>query len=97
MPMDLSNVVYSSHVYSNKGTDWGNAFGNLAGTVPVFVGEFGGADTPSDLEFVSNLVAYMQEREIGWTAWSWFNDPFLVKRYAPTKFGSLVRRQLAAP
>jgi endoglucanase len=93
--MDLSNVVYSSHVYSNKGTDWAKAFGNLAETQPVFVGEFGGEDTPDDLDFVSKLVAYLQDRDIGWTAWSWFNDPFLVNRYAPTKFGSLVRGQLA--
>ena len=97
MPIDLANIVYSSHVYSNKGTDWANAFGNLAETVPVFVGEFGGEDTPDDLDFVSKLVAYLQARDIGWAAWSWFNDPFLVNRYAPTEFGSLVRHQLAAP
>jgi endoglucanase len=97
MPIDVSNVVYSSHVYSNKGTDWADAFGNLAETVPVFVGEFGGADTSGDLDFVSKLLAYLQARGIGWTAWSWFNDPFLVNRYAPTKFGALVRQRLAAP
>lgn len=97
MPMDLSNVVYSSHVYSNKGTDWADAFGNLADTAPVFVGEFGGEDSPGDLDFVSKLVAYLQQRGIGWTAWSWYNDPFLVNRYGPTKFGALVRQQLAAP
>jgi aryl-phospho-beta-D-glucosidase BglC (GH1 family) len=95
VPMDLSNVVYSSHVYPNKGTDWAGAFGNLAATAPVFVGEFGGEDTPDDLDFVSKLIVYLQQRGIGWTAWSWFNDPFLVTRYAPTKFGALVRRQLA--
>ena len=48
-------------------------------------------------DFVSKLVAYLQQRGIGWTAWSWFNDPFLVNRYAPTNFGALVRQQLAAP
>ena len=97
MPIDLSNVVYSSHVYSNKGTDWAAAFGNLARTAPVFVAEFGGEDTPGGLDFVSWLIAYLQQRGIGWTAWSWFNKPFLVNRYAPTKFGALVRQQLAAP
>ena len=97
MPMALPNVVYSSHVYSNKGSDWATAFGNLAATVPVFVGEFGGEDTPSDLAFVTKLAGYLRDNEIGWTAWSWFNDPFLVNRYAPTNFGALVRRQLAAP
>jgi len=97
MPMDLSNAVYSTHVYSNKGTDWADAFGTLAETVPVFVGEVGGEDNPGDLDFVSKLAAYLEQRGIGWAAWSWFNDPLLVKRYAPTKFGALVRQQLAAP
>jgi hypothetical protein len=75
MPTDSANIVYSSHVYSNKGTDWENAFGNLAETVPVNVGEFGGEDTPDDLDFVSKLVAYLQARDIVWAARSWFNDP----------------------
>jgi endoglucanase len=96
MPMDLSNVVYSSHVYRSRGTDWAGAFGNLAETAPVFVCEFGGEDTRKDLDFVSKLVVYLQQREIGWTAWSWFNDPLLITRYAPTKFGALVREELAA-
>ena len=97
MPMELPNVVYSTHVYPNQGTDWADAFGNLAETVPVFVGEFGGQDTPGDLDFVTKLAAYLQQRGIGWAAWSWFNDPFLVNRYSPTKFGALIRQQLAAP
>jgi hypothetical protein len=97
MPTNLPNVVYSTHVYPNKGTDWAAAFGNLAETEPVFVAEFGGQDTPGDLDFVSKLITYLEQREIGWIAWSWFNEPFLVTRYAPTQFGALVRRQLAAP
>ena len=97
MPMDLFNVVYSSHAYSNKDTDWAAAFGNLSETEPVFVAEFGGQDTPAGLDFVSKLIAYLEQREIGWTAWSWFNEPFLVNRYAPTKFGALVRQKLVSP
>jgi endoglucanase len=97
MPMDLSNIVYSTHVYPSKGKDWSEAFGNLSESVPVFAGEFGGEDSPGDLDFVSKLIAYLEQREIGWTAWSWFNDPFLVIRYAPTKFGALVRQKLTAP
>ena len=96
MPLNLGNAVYSTHVYSNKGTDWAGAFGNLAATSPVYVGEFGGEDTSGDLAFVGKLLAYLEQRQIGWTAWSWFNDPFLVTRYAPTKFGALVQKQLAA-
>jgi Cellulase (glycosyl hydrolase family 5) len=95
MPMDLENVVYSTHVYPNKGNDWPEAFGNLSKTVPVFVGEFGGQDTPNDLDFVRRLMQYMQELEIGWTAWSWSDEPYLVARHAATAFGDMVRRQLS--
>ena len=96
MPMDLPNVVYSSHVYSNKGDLWSGAFGDLSTTVPVFLGEFGGQDTAADLDFVSRLIAYASGLRIGWTAWSWFNEPFLVDRYAPTQFGRLVRQSLGS-
>jgi hypothetical protein len=96
MPMDLPNVVYSSHVYANKGDDWPDAFGDLSRTVPVFLGEFGGEDTPEDLDFGRRLVAYAQNLGIGWAAWSWFNQPFLVSRYTTTQFGEIVRRELAA-
>jgi endoglucanase len=96
MPMNLANIVYSSHAYSHKGMEWPEAFGDLSQTVPVFVGEFGGDDTPADLDFGRRLVDYMRQLEIGWTAWSWYNDPLLVSRYAATQFGAIVRQQLAA-
>jgi hypothetical protein len=95
MPMDLENIVYSTHVYLNKGNEWPEAFGNLSKSVPVFAGEFGGYDTPEDLDFVQRLIRYMQELEIGWTAWSWSDSPFLVTRYATTPFGEVVRQSLA--
>ena len=44
LPVDRDNIVYSAHVYRNKGDDWWGAFGHLAESVPVFVGEFGGGD-----------------------------------------------------
>ena len=96
MPMDVPNIVYSSHVYPAKGNDWPQAFGNLSRIVPVFLGEFGGQDKTEELAFVRGLVAYAQQLGIGWTAWSWFNDPFLVNRYEATRFGDIVRRGLAA-
>jgi hypothetical protein len=40
------------------------------------------------------LARYFDELQIGWTAWSWHNDPLLVQRYAPTKFGKMVRSSL---
>jgi endoglucanase len=94
MSMDVDNLVYSTHVYPNKGRNWPEAFGNLSKSKPVFVGEFGGSDTPSDLEFIRSLIQYLRELEIGWTAWSWSNEPFLVTRYIPTAFGEAVRQEL---
>ncbi len=96
MPIDdLDNVVYSTHVYPNKGTDWDNVFGNLSESVPVFAGELGGTESPDELEYVRRLLDYLQQREIGYTAWSWFNQPYLVARYTPTRFGALVQQDLA--
>jgi endoglucanase len=92
MPLDLTNIVYSTHVYPSKGSNWDEAFGNLSGSVPVFAGELGGSD--GDLTFGRDLIAYLEQHGIGWTAWSWFNDPFLISRYVPTEFGQLVRGAL---
>jgi endoglucanase len=94
MPMDLDNVVYSTHVYPNKGTDWDNIFGTLSESVPVFAGELGGTDSPDELDYVRRLLVYLQQREIGFAAWSWFNEPYLVTRYTPTRFGQLVQQNL---
>ncbi len=97
MPMDLENVVYSTHVYPSKGDRWPETFGDLSQSVPVFVGEFGGSETPRELRFVRKLLRYMDELELGWTAWSWSNQPFLVTRYFPTAFGEAVRQNLVRP
>jgi endoglucanase len=97
LPMDLPNIVYSSHVYANKGIDWPDAFGNLSRNVPVFLGEFGGQETPEGLDFVRRLLVYAENLGLGWSAWSWFNEPFLVSRYGPTQFGQIVRRLLSSP
>ena len=96
MPIDdLDNVVYSTHVYPNKGTDWDNIFGDLSESVPVFAGELGGTESPDQLNYVSRLLEYLDQREIGFAAWSWFNEPYLVTRYTPTRFGELVQQSLA--
>ncbi len=96
MPMDVENLVYSTHVYPNKGRNWPEAFGNLSRTKPVFAGEFGGTDSPDDLEFVRRLMRYMRELEIGWAAWSWSDEPFLINGSGPTAFGEAVRQELSS-
>ena len=41
-PIDgLDGVVYSTHVYRNKGRRWGRAFGRLSSRAPVFAGDRG--------------------------------------------------------
>ena len=93
----LSDVVYSTHVYPWKGRDWDRAFGSLSSSVPVFAAEWGGGD--EDLEWGETLAHYFDECGIGWTAWSWSDEPRLIAcpvepPYAATKFGSLVRGRL---
>ena len=94
VPMDIPNLVYSSHVYSNKGGNWAEAFGDLSARVPVFIGEFGGDGSAADLDFGRRLLGYLEKLGIGWAAWSWQDQPQLVTRYAPTRFGELVRKRL---
>lgn len=94
--MDLGepNVVYSTHVYRNKGEDWEEAFGALARRAPVFAAEWGGWD--GDVGWGQRLARYFDELGIGWTAWSWSDEPYLQRGGAPTAFGELVREALAA-
>jgi len=96
MPIDdLDNVVYSTHVYPNKGNNWDDVFGDLSDSVPVFAGELGGAESRDELEYVRRLLDYLQRKQIGFAAWSWIDQPTLITRYAPTAFGQLVRQNLA--
>ncbi len=89
----VEGVVYSTHVYRNKGNDWGAAFGNLAATVPVFAAEWGGDD--EDVEWGRELAAYFGELRIGWTAWGWPDSPPLIDgSNQATRFGGLVRSLL---
>ena len=92
MPLNRANLVYSTHVYRNKGSQWGEVFGNLAVTEPVFAGEWGGR--AEDREWGRSLVRYFDALGIGWTAWSWSNEPYLVRRFTPTVFGDIVLEQL---
>jgi hypothetical protein len=95
-PLDRENLVYSTHVYTNKGDDWFGAFGFLARHAPVFAGEFGGGE--ADLDWGRRLLDYFDELEMGWTAWSFSDRPHLVERenFEPTAFGALVRERLRA-
>jgi endoglucanase len=93
-PLDRKSLVYSTHVYPNKGDNWLQAFGFLTRIAPVFAGEFGGRD--HDLDWGTRLLDYFDDLHIGWTAWSFSDDPHLVQgpRFTPTPFGDLVRTRL---
>lgn len=91
-PMDRPNLVYSTHVYRNKGEKWDESFGALSRTHPVFAGEWGGGEF--DLDWGRRLAAYFDQMGIGWTAWSWSDWPHMMTRFAPTRFGDLVRSAL---
>ena len=93
----ITGIVYSTHVYRNKGKAWRKAFGRLAQELPVFVAEWGG--TNADLDWGDSLLNYLDSLNIGWAAWSWSDHPHLTKktdgpRYEATEFGWLVRKAL---
>jgi endoglucanase len=90
-------IVYSTHIYRNKGNDWDAAFGSLAANYPVFAAEMGGG--ADDLEWGASLIDYCAQHNIGWTAWSWSDRPHLIvpplsPDYRPTAFGEVVRNAL---
>ena len=90
-----TNLVYSTHVYPNKGDLWDQNFGRLSATQPVFVAEWGGED--GDLAWGRRLAAYLETRGIGWAAWSWSDWPRLTRdRNEPTPFGAIVKAALAS-
>jgi hypothetical protein len=91
--VDAPGVVYSTHVYPDKGLDWERAFGRRAAREPVIIGEWGGGD--ADIEWGSRLLQYADSCGIGWCAWSWSDRPRLVHAGSPTPFGGLIRGALA--
>ncbi len=103
----IANLVYSTHVYPWSRTsalalggwerDWYRAFGWLTSRAPVFAGEWGGFD--HHVDWGRRALAYFDRHDMGWCAWSWADDPCLVrncrsKDYSPTAFGEIVRDAL---
>jgi endoglucanase len=73
-PITGSNVVYDTHPYPYTGKlpqDWDAAFGYLTATAPVMSAESGQYDCNSD--YMSQLLAYFDAHNMGWTAWSWYD------------------------
>jgi len=95
-PLPYENIVYSTHPYPFKWEPWAwdKYFGNFADDLPLFAGEFGGEE--NDLDWGRQLLAYFDQKRMGWTAWSWSNQPYLTEpdRRTATDFGTLVRSAL---
>jgi hypothetical protein len=91
----VENVVYSTHVYPDKKPRWERAFGAASRSRAVFVAEWG-FERETDSEWAEHLMAYLRERGIGWSAWSWRDRPYLrtADGRGITPFGELVQREL---
>jgi hypothetical protein len=92
-PVAVDNLVYAAHVYPHPGkrtrADWERGFGRLSETHPVVVTELGPVE---DLAEVVELLEFLDEKRLGWAAWSWSDWPRLVVNaqagdYTPTPFG----------
>jgi len=96
-PLPYGNIVYSFHIYPwfSRASDFDGLIGNYSEQIPIFVGEFGGYG--EHLDWGKQLISYLNERKLCWTAWSWVDDPYLTEqnnRRTPTEFGNLVRQML---
>ncbi len=122
-PINLENIVYEAHVYpsvywkenpenpseADNSSTWDKYFGYLAGTHPVFVGEWGYYPENEESGFAQAvygttedygrpLIEYMDEKRMSWSAWVWSDTwyPPMIKNgeYEPTEFGALVKESL---
>ena len=96
-PLSYQNIIYSLHIYPwFSGSDQFDALiGEFSDQIPIFVGEFGGYG--ENINWGKQLISYLYEKKLGWTAWSWVDDPHLTQqddRRTPTEFGNLVRELL---
>jgi len=96
-PLSYENVVYSFHIYPwfSNANQFDALIGDYSDQIPIFVGEFGGYG--ENINWGKQLISYLDEKTLGWTAWSWVDDPHLTQqmdRQTPTEFGNLVRELL---
>src|SRR5438874_9523389 len=69
-PIDLDNIVYAAHIYPRFAGDW-----RLDGVPgPVVATEIGPLH---DLALLDELFDFLDERELGWAAWSYRDQPAL--------------------
>jgi hypothetical protein len=98
------NVVYDTHPYSYSdklSNTWDAAFGNISNTYAVVSAESGEYDC--GVNFMTQLLNYLDAHQIGWAAWSWVSQgavctyPQLVVDYNGTpapQMGVLIYQRL---
>lgn len=103
-PIDRPKIVYGTHPYPNQTMSSDEAFGNLASKYPVFATEFGydpgaaGKHYLGDDTYAAQMIAYLESKNIGWTAWSfsteWLPAMLIDWDYNTTAAGSFFKDTL---
>jgi endoglucanase len=95
------NIVYDTHPYPWKDTNWDGKFGNAGRQTPILVGEWGGNFQEGHRTYGNAMAAYLRENRFCWTAWCFHPSagPTLIMdwTYTPTGFGGLVKNELKNP
>jgi endoglucanase len=86
--VDLDHIVYSAHLYPRHRGDWRLA--QVPG--PVVAAEIG--PPAGDLAVMEELLDFLDERDLGWAAWSVRDQPALKAGGQLTEWGKLVVRRL---
>ena len=96
-----ANIVYDTHPYPWKNTDWDAKFGNLGRQTPILVGEWGGNFQDGHRAYGNAMASYLRINKFCWTAWCFHPaaGPCLIQdwKYTPTGFGGLVKNELKNP
>jgi len=109
-PVQRQNIVYETHPYPGKtiyNGPWETYFGYLAGSYPLFAGEWGFVPGSSSTNlnatadsYGTPLIEYMATLGMSWTGWCWSPSwsPKMLQGWnsLPTEFGQLVKDVLAA-
>jgi aryl-phospho-beta-D-glucosidase BglC (GH1 family) len=110
-PIADDNIAYAVHIYPGSRVDWERSFGGISARYPVLVTEWGFMDenpspnqaylNGSRITYGDRLVAFLEERGIGWVA-CWWDDEWEPPMLAPdgrsyTRLGQFVVDQLGVP
>ncbi len=75
-PVVGHNIVYATHPYNNaperQPATWLDDWGYLTVTSPVVITEFGDGTGSCSSAWDTELIAYADARNAGWTSWAWF-------------------------